>query len=511
MTATADIEKRPSHPSTLPSPAAVRVAAVGAVSAIVLTLSATRYGYFGDELYFLAAGRRLSWGYADQGPMLPLLARIMDTLVPGSLVALRLPAIAATVLAVVLCAAIAREFGGGRTAQTLTALAYATSSFLLMQGKNLSTNAIDTALWVVITWLVVRWVRTRRDRLLLFAALVTAVDMQVKWLIPFFWIAVVVSASVFGPRQLVRRPLLWFGGLVVLVTTVPSLLWQARHGWPQIALGAVISEESGVLGGRLLFIPLAVICAGTAGAVLLCYGMWALLRTPSLREYRFLGVATLLIAGAFLVLGGRIYYVAGMYAVVFGAGAVALTQRWERVRSITRKRLMSGTGWVLVAVSALLVVWSTPWQDPARISPPASDLEAALNIGLYGEFGWPELAAGVIAAYESLSPPERADTAVITETYWQAGALDQLARDRLPSIHSPSRGFGYFEAPPEVANYICVGGDQDRMQTQFAVLEPIGRVDTRLGFLTITRDVTIWKCAKPRAQWSRVWSEWMHL
>ncbi|MFQ6229881.1 hypothetical protein [Nocardia sp. NPDC002869] len=50
------------------------VLGVAAVAAVVLLLSATRYGYFGDELYFLAAGRRLSSGYADQGPVLPLLA-----------------------------------------------------------------------------------------------------------------------------------------------------------------------------------------------------------------------------------------------------------------------------------------------------------------------------------------------------------------------------------------------------------------------------------------------------
>jgi uncharacterized membrane protein len=223
---------------------------VAAVAAVVLVLSATRYGYFGDELYFLAAGRRLSFGYADQGPVLPLLAALGDTVAPGSLVALRLPAILLTVVAIVVSALVAREFGGGRGAQILTALGYATSPFLLMQAKNLSTNAIDSALWVLITWLVVRWVRTRRDGLLLAAAAVTALDMQVKWLIPFFWIAVVASSLVFGPRDLVRRPLLWAGGLIVLLVSVPSLFWQARHGWPQLGLSAVVREEQQYSGAR---------------------------------------------------------------------------------------------------------------------------------------------------------------------------------------------------------------------------------------------------------------------
>jgi hypothetical protein len=58
---------------------------------------------------------------------------------------------------------------------------------------------------------------------------------------------------------------------------------------------------------------------------------------------------------------------------------------------------------------------------------------------------------------------------------------------------------------------VCVGGDEDRLRAQFATLEPIGHVDTRLGFLGNTRDVMLWKCAQPRRPWSQVWPEWMHL
>lgn len=488
------------------------VLGVAAVAAVVLALSATRYGYFGDELYFLAAGRRLSFGYADQGPVLPLLASLGDTVAPGSLVALRLPAILLTVVAIVVSALVAREFGGGRDAQVLTALGYATSPFLLMQAKNLSTNAIDSALWVLISWLVVRWVRTRRDGLLLAAAAVTALDMQVKWLIPFFWIAVVASSLVFGPRDLVRRPLLWLGGLIVLLVSVPSLFWQARHGWPQLGLGAVVREEQQYSGGPVTFVPLAVLLAGALGAVLLCYGLWALLRYESLRPYRFLGATTVLLLAVFLVSGGRVYYLAGMYGVVFAAGAVALAAAVRRAESVRRRRVLLGSGAALVAISLALIAGSTPWQDPAEIAPPANDTEAALNIGLYGEFGWTELTDAVVTAYRSLTPGERAHSAVITESYWQAGALDQLGREQLPQVHSPSRGFGYFGAPADSATtMVCVGGDEDRLRAQFATLEPIGHVDTRLGFLDNTRDVELWKCAQPRRPWSQVWPEWMHL
>ncbi|WP_328383205.1 hypothetical protein OHS81_06280 [Streptomyces sp. NBC_00400] len=73
---------------------------------------AGRYGYDGDELYFIMAGRHLDWGYADQPPGVPLLALLADTLTPGTLRVLRLPAILATATGIVLAALPARVFGG---------------------------------------------------------------------------------------------------------------------------------------------------------------------------------------------------------------------------------------------------------------------------------------------------------------------------------------------------------------------------------------------------------------
>ncbi len=507
-----DMVERSSDVAAMAPPrATVAVGAVAVVSAAILVFCASRYGYFGDEMYFLAAGRRLGWGYADQGPVLPLVARAMDTAAPGSFLVLRLPAVVLTVVAVVLCAELARAFGGGRTAQTLAAIGYASSPFLLLQGGLLTTNAVDTALWVIITWLLVRWVQTRRDGLLLIAALVTAVDFQVKWLIPFFWVAITVSALVFGPRDLVRRPLLWLGGLIVVISAVPELLWQAGHSWPELAMGGEIAGEEEVLGGKLLFLPGAVVLCGFLGTPLLLCGIWVLLRRGEFRQYRFLGATLILLLLVFLVTGGRVYYAAGMYAVVIAAGAVGAVTVVGRM-PVWWRRVVVVVGVALGISSAVVVADGTPWRPEDRIPPAPNAAAAAVQIGLYGQFGWSELADSVSYAYDALSPAERAHAVIITDTYWQASALDQLARYSLPPIYSPSRGFGYFATPPDTETAVlAVGSTEPALRSQFDNVEPVGKVDTRLGFPGNTQDVTIWKCTGQRKPWNQVWPNWMHL
>lgn len=91
---------------------------VGGATASALLLSvASRYGYHRDELYFLAAGDDLAWGYPDQPPYVALVARATDAVADGSLVALRTPSAITAGLLVVVSGLVAREIGAARAGQ----------------------------------------------------------------------------------------------------------------------------------------------------------------------------------------------------------------------------------------------------------------------------------------------------------------------------------------------------------------------------------------------------------
>jgi Dolichyl-phosphate-mannose-protein mannosyltransferase len=473
------------------------VLAIAAVVALVLLLTSGRVGYFCDELYFLVAGFHLDWGYVDQGPLTPLLTRAMNAVFPGSLAGERLPATLLTAAGVIVAAAIARELGGKCRAQVLTAGAYAMAS--VAEGHLLTTGTIDRFLWVLTTWLLVRWVRLRDDRLLLWLGLVTAVALQNKWLITSFWGIITICVLAAGPRELLGRPLLWLSAGFVTIATSPALLWQAHHGWPQLAMAPVIGREDDLLGGRWTFIPLMLMAAGVGtGIALFCYGTWRLLRSPNLRPYRFLGYAFVGVVTLFLVADGRFMYAAGFQALLFAAGAVELQRReparWWRWTLTWPTYVLSA----MIALSSLPVL-PVSWPTPAR----------PFSLAM---LGWPELTGTVAGAYRVLQPTMQRTTAVVADAYWDASALDRYGPARgLPHPLSPHRGYWYFGAPTSDVNTVLyLGAKATYLHRYFTDVRQVATVRSPVTS-PFVGPIPLWLCRGPRAPWLQLWSQLRHL
>ena len=487
----------PATPAGPPAPfARGPVLGIAGVLALVLLACSPFYGHFGDELYFIAAGRHPMWGYADQPPVLPLLAAGLDALAPESTVVLRLPAVLATAATAVLAGLTARELGGRTRAQATAAGAVAASWFLLAGGRLLATSTLDPFWWALLLWLVVRWVRTDRDgapedRLLVVAGVVLAVALNTKFLVLGLVAGVAVGILVAGPRRLLARPLLWAGLAVAALATVPTLVWQATHGWPQLQMGGVVSGEADLFGNRWQFLPIALLFAGLLpGVVLVVVGLGALLRRPELRPWRGLGVAVLVTTAAFLVAGGRPYYVAGFYALLFAAGAVALEQRparrWWRWTTGAVALVVSG---VVTAVLVLPIGPSAP--------------RAQTDFTTMGQVGWPELAAGVAARYGALPPDVRARTVVVATQYWYASGLAyHREATGLPGVYSPHRGYADLGVPPGSAPALVVGdpGEGRSACASFTPLPPYVAAEPTPVLSTVPLALCF-----PRAPWATLW------
>lgn len=466
--------------------AVLPIAAVVAVAQVVGSFDG---GYWFDEVYMLAIGRNhLDWGSADQPPVTPLLAALMDWMAPGSIVALRLPAVLATTAAVVVAALITREMGGDRRTQVMAAAAQATTLWISMAGHWLTPYTLEPVQWLVLVWVLVRWLRLRDDRLLLVLGAVAGIAAETKFQVLLLGAVLLLGVLVFGPRELLRRPLLWAGiGLGVLIV-LPTLLWQASHGWPQLGMGAVVASEAEQLyGGRLEIAMSLIFLAGLAGTVLALYGLWRLLCAEELRSYRFLAVTFLVLYVFFVVTVGRPYYLGGLYGPLVAAGALGLQRRREA--GFGRGRWIAWPAFVLSAAVAggMLMVGST-----------ATDQSADTGGGI---------ARRTAAAYRALPDYERQRTAIVGGSYIVAAYIDGYSRQyNLPKAYSSNRSYGYFPPPPEAQDQaLYVGANPDELRPHCTDVRKVVDGGQR------ERDASVWLCTGKREPWATLWPRLRHL
>jgi len=396
-----------------------------------------RYGYFRDELYFIACSKHLAWGYVDQPPLVALAAWLSAPF-HYNIVALRMLPVLSAAITVWLAARIARELGGGAFAQAAAALATLLLPAYLLLGNTLTTTSFEPLSWTLLVYALIRLVRTGNQCYWLGAGAAFAFGMYGKYSM------LLLAAGLFiGLLLTAQRRILWnwwfaAGALLALALVAPNLAWQASHGWAfvQVVTGDFAHRHAFNTGLQLeyrnftqnavAFIVEQLVYTNPLSVPLWLGGLVALGFSRRFRDLRFIAIAYLVLLVIAIWLEGKGYYIIGVYAVLLSAGGVQA----ERLLVRTPAR---------VAATAVFLLLTLPF---VPLSLPVLNIESfiayskALHLtGTNGtpahviqpvyaeEYGWDELAQHVASVYKSLPPAQRARTGIFADTYADAGAL----------------------------------------------------------------------------------------
>lgn len=471
---------------------------LAALPVVVLLALGHRYGFHRDELYFVEAGRHPAWGYADQPPLVPLLATFWHDAVGGSLWAFRVvPALLAGVL-VLITWATARELGGDRRAAAWSAAVVGTASTVLAAFHLFGTTAFDITLTAALVWLLLRAVRTAGTWDWAAVGAVAAVALLVKTLPGILLACCAVAILVTGHARLLRRPGPWVAVALAVAGAAGPLAWQAANDWPQLELGrAIAAGSSGTSVDTWLFVPLLLTLTGPVTTPFWVAGLWATARHPDHRGRRWLPLAAALFLVTVLVTGGKPYYLMGVVPALTAAGAPVLL-RWADRR---RDRVTLPLVVVLNAVTGAVLV--------LPILPPQLAL-LDVNYDLGEQVGWAELVAAVAAEHE-------ADPAgvVVTQNYGEAGALDRARRDgaTLPPVASGHNAYWWWSRPPDGAAPVLVvtWADAQQLGETFEGCMRRATVTNSAGVDNDEAGVGLWRCDGPVRVWVDVWPDLQRL
>jgi 4-amino-4-deoxy-L-arabinose transferase-like glycosyltransferase len=478
------------------------VAVVAGLQAAVLVATSTRYGYHGDEFYFIVAGSHPAFGYPDQPPLVPLLSWLMHDLAPGSPLVLRLPSAIVGATTTALAGLVAREVGGSRRAQLIAAACTAVSGFALATSHLTSTTTFDLLSTTAFLWLMIRALTRGSGPALLAAGLVVGIGFEAKPQVGLVAALAVLGLAVVGPRWPLRSA--WTGGAVLAAVLLgaPYLVWQQQHGWPQATVARHIAGQAE--GGRTGFVPFQLVMVSLFLVPVWVAGLLAPFRRVVMRHLRVVPLTYLALALVYLVGDGKAYYLASLYPALLGLGALP-TADWT-----LRGRFNLGYLAAAIAASAAINGFiALPLLPEKSLQ---GSVVIALNPDQGDTVGWPRFIDTIAAAWRTIPADERPHTAIFTASYQEAGAIDVLGHAKgLPHAYSGHNGFSEWGEPAAGDTYaLLVGYDGPTdAAPYFRQCRTLALVNNGVGLKNNEQGLPVQLC-HPAAGWATLWPHLVH-
>jgi hypothetical protein len=421
-------------------------------SVLLQMLTNGRYGYFRDELYFLACSDHLAWGYVDFAPLVALLTRVSRFFLGDSLHAIRtLPAIAQGAQ-IVITGLLTRELGGKRFAIFLSCLCVLFAPVILGNATRLSMNPFEPLFWMGAVYLLVRAIHRDHPQSLLWCGVLLGFGLENKHSTAFFIVSFTLGLLLTPARRLLATKWFWLAAAVALLIFLPNLIWQYIHDFPTLeALSNVRKTHKNIELPPLPFLRQQIMMLLPISAVVWIPGLCWLFLSAKAKSFRCLAVTYLVFLGVMMKLHGKDYYLAPIYPMLFAAGGVL----WEgllaaRPRWVWLKAALPAFIFILGVIAVPLDI---PILPPDKIVPYMNALgikmsrtevqdRGPLPQHFGDEFGWEEMVAATANFYNSLPPDLRVKTGILAGTYGDAGAIDFFGpRYGLPKSISPHQNY----------------------------------------------------------------------
>jgi len=472
------------------------------------------YGYFRDELYYMAAGERLDLGYVDFPPFVALVTAFTRLVLGDSPVALRIFPALAGALVVVLAGMMARELGGGRFAQGLAALATLVAPSFLVMGTFISMDAFDQLFWVSASYVLILILKRDQPKLWLLFGLIAGLGVLTKITMLYFGFAVLVASLLTSSRRHLLTPWPWLGGAIAFVFLLPYVYWQITHGWPTLEFWADYGEKVDP-ASPIEFLVEQLLTMQPLTLPLWLAGLFYYLFSRDGRALRPLGLIYVILFALFAIQNAKFYFLAPAYPMLFAAGALTL----ER---LVRRR---NWNWLKPACAAVLLVGGIALAPMVVPILPVETLANLTGAGIKQErreegqlpqhfadrFGWENMAATVAGVYGSLPAEDRSRACVFTANYGEAGAIDFFGEEYgLPKAISGHNSY-YVWGPGDCTGEVVISVGVPREDLERVFGEVAQEATIRCEYCMPDEDnLPVYVCRDPGSSLRELWPQVKH-
>lgn len=478
-----------------------------------------QYGYFIDEYYYLASTDRLALGYIDHPPLSIWILSIIKNIFGNSLLAIRLPAIIAGSLVIVLSTRIAKHMGAGRFAQFFTGLLVLFAPLYCGVNKFYSMNSFDHLFWVVSILFIIRITRFHKTSDWIWLGVAFGFGLLNKHSVLFLGFAFFVALIISPQRKLLLQKGPWFCGLLTGVIFLPNLIWQIENNWATMEFmqNARMYKNYFKLND---FLSAQILEMNPVSMPVWLTGFLFLLVHKKGRKFQIAGWLYLILFLLFIITKAKSYYLSPIYPVLFAGGSVYIELKFSTARLVYFRSVFVI---IIVLVGIALLPLSIPLLSPKTyiqyenflgLKPPKMEKNqlGPMPQHFAGMFGWEKLGLAVWKVYQQLPQNIKKDTIILGENYGFSGAIEFYNTNSQLNIAGGTHNSYYKWGPPVpvsgVANQgkvvLAVGFSREELKIHYARVTDAGVIHCPYC-MVYRQNMRIYLCEKPRIGFQKIW------
>jgi len=472
------------------------------------------YGYFRDELYYIACSNHLDFGYVDQPPFSIVLLKFSRMVLGDSLFALRFfPAIVGSAT-VFVTGLITRELGGKRFAQALAALAAVVSLANIASASYYSMNCYDMLLWALAAYYAARLINTSEPTYWLAIGLTLGLGLINKIGTSWFAFGLFVGFLLTSHRAWFKTRWPYLAGGIAFLLFLPYIVWNLTHDLAHLEF---IRNATGDKYASLTWLSFVLGQIPLQNPVTLPLWLIGIVFFFTHRGTKFQPlVIAYLVAMLILIVNqhSKPEYLSSAYAILFASGGVLVEALAER----KKLRWLPQAFVILLLAGLVLVPFVLPvltveqyiryseWMGIKPSTPEAKRLDKLPQF--YADrFGWDTMAETVARVYHRLSAEEQARCGIFAHNYGEAGAIDFFGkRYGLPGAASGHNNYWLWGA-----NYlrgqnvwIVIGGRREDHLQSMETAEPVDTVRHPYA-MPYENNRVVYVCRTPRIPMEEIW------
>jgi hypothetical protein len=324
-----------------------------------------------------------------------------------------------------------------------------------------------------------------------------------KYTILVWAFGLIVGLFFYEKGTIYKNKWLYISAFISLLIFMPNIIWQKLKDFPLLKHLQVLNENqlkgTNPMGFGLeqLNFPFTLIVS--------LFGLLPLLFGEKLKNYRIIGIASLVIFFTMWILNSKAYYVFAIYPVLFASGSVVIERLFKK-----KPILVYIIATIILVPSIYFIPKLTPVLSIEKYVEYADLKEENGRIELTGDyadmFGWEEQVKLVDSVYQSLTPKEKANCVLWAENYGEAGALKILGKKyNLPNPISRHGSFwiwGYGNKDADV--WISLGNEKPSVQYVFEEVELV-KIITHKYAIGEENGIPLYICRKPKIDIEKWW------